>query len=316
MSGRPSATPAPSLDASSSLDPSAVPSATRPVILGILNVTPDSFSDGGRFTGAAAAVDHAVELVEQGADIIDIGGESTRPGAARVAAAEELARVLPIVRELALRDIHLSIDTMNASTAAACVDAGARYINDVSGGLADPDMYRVAADSGVTYIAMHWREHSATMQRAPFYVVGEVRAELGARIADAMAAGVAPGNMIVDPGLGFSKSAEHNWQLLAALGELTDLGLPVLVGASRKKFLAEFSPPGSVAADRDDATATISALAAQSGAWGVRVHNVAATRAALAVWERWASAGETAPSRETPSRESPPRETPTREART
>jgi dihydropteroate synthase len=261
-------------------------------IMGILNVTPDSFSDGGRWDNPAAAIDHAVELVAQGADVIDIGGESTRPGAARVPAADELARVLPIVRELVRLDIHLSIDTMNASTAAACADAGAEYINDVSGGLADADMYRVVAASGVKYIAMHWREHSDTMQVAPFYVdvVGEVRDELSARIASARAAGIAADKLLVDPGLGFSKTAEHNWALLAALPELSSLGFPVLVGASRKGFLREFTGPDAPAHERDAATATISALSAQAGAWGVRVHNVVATRAALAVWERWGAA--------------------------
>jgi dihydropteroate synthase len=264
----------------------------RPKVMGILNVTPDSFSDGGRWANPAAAIDHAIDLVEQGADIIDIGGESTRPGAARVPADDELARVLPVVRELVRHDIHLSIDTMNASTAAACADAGAKYINDVSGGLADADMYRVVAASGAKYIAMHWREHSETMQAAPFYadVVGEVRDELSARIAAAIAAGIAPEKLLVDPGLGFSKTAEHNWQLLAALPELSSLGFPVLVGASRKRFLGEFAGPDAPPQDRDAATATISVLSAQAGAWGVRVHNVAATREALMVWERWGAA--------------------------
>ncbi|PRY67430.1 dihydropteroate synthase [Glaciihabitans tibetensis] len=262
---------------------------SRPVILGILNVTPDSFSDGGRWVDPAAATAHALELVRQGADVIDIGGESTRPGAERVPAEQELARVLPIVRELAGSGIRLSIDTMNASTAGACAEAGAEFINDVSGGLADPDMYAVVAGSGVRYIAMHWREHSATMQAAPLYteVVSEVRAELGERIAGAIAAGIEPARLIVDPGLGFSKTADHNWQLLAGLPELVGLGFPVLVGASRKGFLADFAAGGTAPAERDDATATISALSAQAGAWGVRVHNVAATRRALAVWDRW-----------------------------
>jgi dihydropteroate synthase len=262
---------------------------SRPLILGILNVTPDSFSDGGRWVDPAAAIDHALELVAQGADVIDVGGESTRPGAGRVAAEQELARVLPIVRELVRSDIRLSIDTMNASTAAACAGAGAEFINDVSGGLADPAMYSVVAAAGAKYIAMHWREHSDTMQASPSYgdVVGEVRAELAERIADAVAAGIEPRNLIVDPGLGFSKTAEHNWRLLAGLDELASLGFPVLVGASRKGFLADFAEPGAAPEGRDDATATISALSAQAGAWGVRVHNVDATRRALAVWDRW-----------------------------
>lgn len=269
---------------------------SRPLVMGILNVTPDSFSDGGRWVNPTAAIDHALELVAQGADVIDIGGESTRPGAARVPADEEQARVLPIVRELVRHSIPLSIDTMNASTAEVCAAAGAEYINDVSGGLADPEMYRVVAASGVKYIAMHWREHSDTMQVAPVYadVVGEVCAELGARIADAIAAGIEPGNLIVDPGLGFSKTAEHNWQLLAGMPALLSLGFPVLVGASRKRFLAEFTAAGAAPHTRDDATATISVLSAAAGAWGVRVHNVAATRSALAVWERWDAAGHTA----------------------
>lgn len=266
---------------------------TRPQILGILNVTPDSFSDGGRWSDLDAAIEQATALHEQGADIIDVGGESTRPGAGRVSAEEELERVLPVIRELAHRDIRVSIDTMNSVTAAAAVEAGADIVNDVSGGLADPEMYRVVAATGAHYVAMHWRAHSSTMQDAAHYtdVVAEVRHELTTRLAEAIVWGIDPGKLIVDPGLGFSKTADHNWALLAALPDLVTLGFPVLVGASRKGFLAEFTAEGAPPAHRDRATATISALSAQAGAWGVRVHNVEETRRELAIWDRWSAAG-------------------------
>jgi dihydropteroate synthase len=265
---------------------------SRPLILGILNVTPDSFSDGGRWTDHSAAILHAESLRRDGADIIDIGGESTRPGAGRVSADVELSRVMPVIRALVGRGIRVSIDTMNARTAATAVAAGAEFVNDVSGGLADPEMYRVVAATDATYIAMHWREHSTTMANAPSYgdVVAEVQRELTNRLAEAIVWGIDPSRLIIDPGLGFSKTAEHNWQLLAALPQLTAMGVPVLIGASRKRFLAEFAPEGAPAEDRDDATATISALSAQAGAWGVRVHNVARTRRELDIWDRWDSA--------------------------
>lgn len=265
---------------------------TRPQILGILNVTPDSFSDGGRWTDLSAAIDHATTLREQGADIIDVGGESTRPGAGRVSTEQEVARVIPVIRELVARDIRVSIDTMNSVTAAAAVEAGAEFVNDVSGGLADPEMYRVVAATGASYIAMHWREHSTTMQDAPHYndVVADVLHELTNRLAEAIVWGIDPAKLIADPGLGFSKTGEHNWALLAALPEFVALGFPVLIGASRKGFLAEFAPEGAPATERDRATATISALSAQSGAWGVRVHNVAETQRELAIWDRWDAA--------------------------
>jgi dihydropteroate synthase len=268
---------------------------TRPLIFGVLNVTPDSFSDGGRWVDATAGIDHATELWQQGADVIDIGGESTRPGAARVAVEDEQARVVPVVRELVARGMRVSVDTMNSSTAARSVEAGAEFINDVSGGLADPDMYREMAANSAKYIVMHWREHSATMQNAAHYVdvVRDVRREITQRVAEAIVWGVDPSKIIIDPGLGFSKTGEHNWQLLAGLPELARLGLPILVGASRKRFLAEFAPDGAPASERDAATATISGLAAQASAWGVRVHNVPATRQVLDVWNRWSDAGQT-----------------------
>jgi dihydropteroate synthase len=259
------------------------------LILGILNVTPDSFSDGGRWSHEADAIAHATEMAEQGADIIDVGGESTRPGAERVSAADEQERVLPIVRDLVGRGIRVSVDTMRASTARASARLGAEYINDVSGGLADGDMYRVIAETKVKYIVMHWRGHSDTMQGNAVYtdVVREVRDELTERVTDAVAVGVARASIVIDPGLGFAKTADHNWRLLAGLSELAALGLPILIGASRKRFLAEFAPDDAAPAERDGATAVVSALAAQSGVWGVRVHNVAATRRVLAVWDRW-----------------------------
>lgn len=261
----------------------------RPRILGILNVTPDSFSDGGAFENPAEAVAHAVRLVEQGADLIDVGGESTRPGAARVSVEEEHDRVIPVIRALTERSIAVSIDTMNSVTAAAAIEAGAEIVNDVSGGLADPEMYRLIATTGVSYIAMHWRGHSDGMNALATYddVVREVRDELKLRIAELIVWGVNPRQVILDPGLGFAKTAAHNWALLGHLPELGSLGYPLLVGASRKRFLGELLPDDAPASDRDAATAVISALSAQAGAWGVRVHDVAQTRAALDVWGSW-----------------------------
>lgn len=261
----------------------------RPYIMGILNVTPDSFSDGGLYRNFDDAVDHAVHLFEQGANIIDVGGESTRPGAERLPVAQEQARVLPVVRELADRNIPVSIDTMNAATAVAAIDAGAMLVNDVSGGLADRNMPSVIAETGVEYIAMHWRGHSATMESAAVYtdVVRTVRSELKNRIAELIVAGVHPERIILDPGLGFAKTSEHNWQLLGRLRELETLGHRILIGASRKKFLGALLPEAAPTSERDPATATISALAAESRVWGVRVHDVAGTLASLQVWEAW-----------------------------
>ena len=261
----------------------------RPRIMGILNVTPDSFSDGGQFASADEAIARAVELVEHGADLIDVGGESTRPGAARVSIGDELERVLPVIRGLVERGIGVSIDTMNSVTAAAAIDAGAEIINDVSGGLADPEMYRVVAASGATYIASHWRGHSTEMNDLAVYddVVYDVRHELKGRIAELIVWGVNPRRIVIDPGLGFAKTADHNWTLLGHLPALATLGYPILVGTSRKRFLGELLPDDASATDRDAPTAITSALAAQAGAWGVRVHNVAETKAALDVWDRW-----------------------------
>jgi len=262
------------------------PAGSTPVIMGILNSTPDSFSDGGRYSETEVAIERGLELIENGADLVDVGGESTRPGAARVPIDEEQRRVLPIIRGLVDAGVTVSVDTMNSGTALAASDAGAALINDVSGGLADPEMYRIIARTGVHYVAMHWRGHSDSMQQNAVYadVVADVRAELQHRLAELIIWGVDPDKIILDPGIGFAKNAEQNWQVLGHLPEFTSLGFPVLVGASRKGFLKPFAADDAPAEDRDPATAVLSALAAQSGAWGVRVHNVAATRAALDVY--------------------------------
>jgi dihydropteroate synthase len=261
----------------------------RPRIMGILNVTPDSFSDGGRWNGVDDAIRHGAEMHEQGADIIDVGGESTRPGAERVSVEEEQQRVLPVVRGLSERGIRVSIDTLNASTAAAAAEAGAAIVNDVSGGLADPEMFRTIAGLEVDYIVSHWRGHSDTMAEHARYdeVVGEVRTEIQRRVAELIVWGVDERRLVIDPGLGFAKTGAHNWRLLGNLDRLQSLGYPVLVGASRKGFLGELLAHDATPVDRDPATAVISALAAQAGAWGVRVHDIESTRAALAVWTAW-----------------------------
>ena len=265
---------------------SADPGA-RALVMGVLNVTVDSFSDGGRYLDFAAAIARARELVANGADIIDIGGESTRPGAHRVSAATESERVVPVITELARDGIVCSVDTTRATVAAAALAAGARIVNDVSGGLADPEMAAVVAGAGVPWILMHWRGHSADMDALAVYhdVVAQVRAEMLDRVDAAIAAGVDESAIVLDPGLGFAKTAEHNWLLLRALPEMTGLtgpgwGFPVLVGASRKRFLGALladsagpRPPDG----REAATTAISALAAASGVWGVRVHEPAAS---------------------------------------
>lgn len=266
------------------------------IILGVLNVTPDSFSDGGRFEAVDAAIAHGLALAADGAGVVDVGGESTRPGAERVPAGREQERVLPVIRALAAEGIRVSVDTMNASTARAAVTAGAAIVNDVSGGLADPAMAATAAELDVPFVAMHWRGHSTAMDGLARYddVVAEVRDELAARADALTAAGVRPENLVVDPGLGFAKTREHDWRLLGHLDALTALGLPVLIGVSRKRTLAELLPEhgyerGTAARQSalDSATAAVSALAERHGLWGIRVHDVVGTRMALAVARAW-----------------------------
>ncbi|HWD05437.1 MAG TPA: dihydropteroate synthase [Amycolatopsis sp.] len=260
-----------------------MPSASvRCLVMGILNVTPDSFSDGGRYLRTEPAVRHGLRMAEQGADLVDVGGESTRPGAARIPVEEEIARVLPVVRELARAGVSVSIDTMRSAVAEAAVEAGAVIVNDVSGGLADPSMARAVAELGVPYVAMHWRAHSAEMHLHNHYrdVVGDVVTELRARLEDLVDAGIEPERIVVDPGLGFAKTAEQSWQLLRRLDALHALGRPVLVGASRKSLLAPLAPD---LAKRDTATAAVTAIAAARGAFAVRVHDVATSAVAAQV---------------------------------
>ena len=260
-----------------------LPRPGRCLVMGVLNVTPDSFSDGGCFSDAAAAVAHGLAMHAAGADYVDVGGESTRPGADRVDAAEECGRVVPVIRELAAAGVRTSVDTTRAEVAEAALAAGAELVNDVSGGLADKRMADLVAEARVPWVLMHWRGHSREMYAAAQYgdVVTEVCAELTARVEDVVAAGVAPEQLVLDPGLGFAKRAEHNWALLAGLDRLTALGLPVLVGASRKTFLGRLlAGPGGEprpADERDAATLATTVLAAQAGAWGVRVHDAAAS---------------------------------------
>ncbi|MGY1615157.1 dihydropteroate synthase [Geodermatophilus sp. SYSU D00691] len=260
-----------------------LPHPGRCVVMGVLNVTPDSFSDGGCFADHDSAVAHGLAMHAAGADYVDVGGESTRPGADRVDAAEECRRILPVIADLAAEGARVSVDTTRAEVAEAALDAGAVLVNDVSGGLADSGMAKLVADAGVPWVLMHWRGHSRQMYAAAQYgdVVTEVCAELTARVEDVVAAGVAPGQLVLDPGLGFAKNAPHNWALLAGLDRVIGLGLPVLVGASRKTFLGRLlaGPDGEPrpAEQRDAATLATTVLAAEAGAWGVRVHDAAAS---------------------------------------
>jgi dihydropteroate synthase len=248
--------------------------------MGVVNVTPDSFSDGGRWFEPEAAIAHGIRLLEEGADVLDIGGESTRPGAQRVPIEEELRRVIPVIRELAAGDAVVSVDSMRAEVADAALAAGAALVNDVSGGLADPAMAGLVAEAGVPYVAMHWRAPSAEMESRAVYadVVADVRAELGTRLEQLAEAGVDPHQVVLDPGLGFAKNAGHNWALLADLDALHQLGRPLMLGASRKRFLGSLlaGPDGEPAPveARDAASAAISTVAALAGVWCVRVHDV------------------------------------------
>ena len=249
------------------------------LIMGILNVTPDSFADGGRHNDFDAAVTRGLEMIAEGVDIIDIGGESTRPGADRVSEEEEIARTIPVITELAKHGARISIDTMRASTAEAAMKAGASIINDVSGGLADPHMLQTAARLKVPYIAMHWRGASKDMNSKAIYedVVTDVISELHDRISAALDAGIQPGNLIIDPGLGFAKDADHNWKIIDAIDSFVELGYPVLIGASRKRFLGGDSPD-----EREQATIDLTKRLATTGIWAVRVHSVKPHKEVLA----------------------------------
>ena len=248
------------------------------IVMGILNVTPDSFADGGRHNDFEAAVNHGHEMLAEGVDIIDIGGESTKPGVERVSEEEELARVIPVIKELAKTGARISIDTMRASTAQAAIKAGAQIINDVSGGLADPEMLPTVAQLGVPYVAMHWRGHSKDMNSRAVYgdVVKDVISELQERIDAALNAGIRQENLMIDPGIGFAKDAHHNWEIIDSIDEFVALGYPVLVGGSRKRFLGGDNPD-----EREAATIELTKRLSTSGIWGVRVHSVKAHKDVL-----------------------------------
>jgi len=267
----------------------------RPRLMGVVNVTPDSFSDGGRWAEPDTAIAHARDLLAAGADILDIGGESTRPGATRPLVEEELARVIPVISALAAEGAVVSVDTMRAEVAGAALAAGATLVNDVSGGLADPGILAVVADAGAPYVAMHWRAHSDHMRDFAVYdgpggVVEAVRAELAARVDAMLAAGIAGDRIVLDPGLGFAKRAPHNWELLAGLDRIADLGHPVLVGASRKSFLGALlaGPDGAPRPvdQREAANTAVTVHLARAGVWGIRVHDVQASHDALRVVAR------------------------------
>lgn len=254
------------------------------VVMGILNVTPDSFADGGRHFSIEDALNRARQMITESVDIIDVGGESTKPGADRVSESEEEARVIPVITELAKLGTPISIDTTRASIAAKAIALGAAYVNDVSGGLADPKMYSVIANNpAVQYIIMHWRAHSKTMQEHATYkdVVKEVKEELEERINSAIEAGVNPEQIIIDPGIGFSKLAEHNWELLRNIDRLALLGYPILIGASRKRFLGELTGSDNPD-DREAASIAITSMVAKQNVWGVRTHSVKPHRDAIA----------------------------------
>ena len=252
---------------------------TKPLLMGVLNITPDSFSDGGKFTNLDAALAQAKRLVSEGADILDVGGESTRPGAVRVSLDEEIARVVPVIEAIKNLGAEISIDTMNSETARAAVAAGARIINDVSGGLNDPAIFQVAAETDATLIISHWRGHSDQMDSLNQYesIGRDVAAELEKQVKLARAAGVT--KIVIDPGLGFAKDADQNWQLLDELDELQKLGLPILIGASRKRFIAARLQGEDTVEARDEATAELMArLTEKYSLWGLRIHNVQATK--------------------------------------
>ena len=259
----------------------------RCLVVGVLNVTPDSFSDGGLFSDTNAAVKYAQDLIQNGADLIDVGGESTRPGASRITTMEEQKRVIPVIKELTSLGIITSIDTMNSETALVAVNAGAQMVNDVSGGLADENMHKCVADLNVPYVLMHWRGHSTVMDNLATYsdVVTEVVNEIQIQVDKAIKSGIDRNKIVIDPGLGFAKNPEHNWDILKKFNKLHQLNLPIYIGASRKRFLTDFAiPRGSLEPkDRDIATSIITSYVSLNGAWAVRVHDVSANSAAVKI---------------------------------
>lgn len=277
------------------LHPSGLPenlrNLDRTLVMGVLNVTPDSFSDGGRFDNTEIAISHALQMIEDGADIIDIGGESTRPGSERISVQVELDRVLPVIAGLVDSGVAISIDTMRAEVAQAAIEAGACMINDVSGGKSDPEMLSYVSTLTVPYILMHWRGPSNIMNTLTDYndVVADVTSEISKQVDVAVAAGIARKRIAIDPGIGFAKTVDQNWPILKHLDVLEELGLPILMGASRKKFLGELLAKDGVVRDSDEresATTAISTLMAARGLWAVRVHDVRPTRDAIAVVDR------------------------------
>lgn len=265
-----------------------LPSPGRTLVMGVVNVTPDSFSDGGEWLAPTTAIQHGRQLWDEGADLVEVGGESTRPGAERPEPAEELRRVLPVIEGLVAQDAAVGVDTMRAEVARAAVQAGAILVNDVSGGQADKDMITTVAELSVPYVCMHWRGHSADMQSRAEYgdVVAEVVAELAGRIERCLSEGIAPDQLIIDPGIGFAKNAGHNWELLSRIEELDVLGQPMLLGVSRKAFLGHLlgtKEQPRPARERDDASVALTALLAARSVWGVRTHTVRAHRDAIAV---------------------------------
>jgi len=277
------------------LHPSGLPenlrNLDRTLVMGVLNVTPDSFSDGGRFDDTEIAISHALQMIEDGADIIDVGGESTRPGSERISVQVELDRVLPVIAGLVDSGVAISIDTMRAEVARAAIEAGAGVINDVSGGKSDPEMLSYVSTLTVPYILMHWRGPSNIMNTLTDYndVVADVTSEISKQVDVAVAAGIARERIAIDPGIGFAKTVDQNWPILKHLDVLEGLGLPILMGASRKKFLGELLAKAGVARDSDEresATTAISTLMAARGLWAVRVHDVKPSSDAIAVVDR------------------------------
>jgi len=271
--------------------PAQLAQLKRTLVIGVVNVTPDSFSDGGKFDTTVSAINHGLKLARDGADIVDVGGESTRPGAQRVTLEQELERVIPVVSELVAKSVVVSVDTMRAEVACQAVAAGAHIINDVSSGQSDPEMFSVISEAQIPYIMMHWRGHSASMNDQANYIdlVQEVKGELAAQLAKAIGAGISQQRIVLDPGLGFAKTPEQNWPILKHIQDFAALGCPLLVGASRKRFLGDLLATGDeprAVTDREAATTAVTTLLAGQGVWAVRVHDVVAARDAISVVEK------------------------------